>query len=281
MSHYTFRTKAEHGLEGAEADILWQHGCNGISEEGGDLVAYFEAPVDLPLAGKWSEPDDTDYLAIYYSGLQAVKAGPLFIAPTHSTVELAAGEKALWLDPGMAFGSGHHETTFSVLEELGKLELAGTRVLDVGSGSGVLAIAADLLGAESTLGIDNDPDTIPVAQDNARLNRSRARFSLGTLETAGLTDLSDVIVANLYADLHCRLLSGYLSQLAPGGTLILAGILLAQADSVLECMAPAFTVLERRDLGEWVTLVLTARRDGDRQDAQPDLPPDVLPQSEG
>jgi ribosomal protein L11 methyltransferase len=256
MSHYTFRTKAAHGLEGAEADLLWQHGCSGIIEDGGDLVAYFEAPVALPLDGSWSEPDETDYLAVYYEGLQAVKAGPLHVVPTHASVQPGAGEKVLWLDPGMAFGSGHHETTHSVLEELGKLELVGRRVLDVGAGSGVLAIAADLLGAGLATGIDNDPDTVPIAQENARLNRSRAKFSHGTLDSAQIEGLYDVLVANLYADLHCRLLEGYRARLAPGGTLILAGILLVQVDSVLECVEGLFTVVTRRDLGEWVTLVL-------------------------
>jgi ribosomal protein L11 methyltransferase len=257
MSHYTFRTAAPYGLEGAEAAILWEHGCQGISEEDGALVAYFEAPVPLPLEGTWSEPDETDYLAVYYEGLQAVTAGTLHVAPTHAGVTLAAGEKVLWLDPGMAFGSGHHETTFSVLEDLGKLDLEGAHVLDVGAGSGVLAIAADLLGAESATGIDNDPDTIPIARENARLNRSRAKFAFATLDVAELPARPDVIVANLYADLHCRLLADYRARLAPQGTLILSGILQLQAGLVLECSEGVFEVRERRDLGEWVTLVLT------------------------
>jgi len=278
----TFRTRAEHGLEGAEAAILWEHGCSGISEEDGQLVAWFEERVDLPLEGEWLEAPDIDYVQRYYREAGAIRIPPLVIAPTHEPVELQPGERPLWLDPGMAFGSGHHETTGMLIGELAALDLQGLTVLDVGAGSGILAIAADLLGAQETVGIDNDEATVGVAEQNARLNRSRARFSWATLgEYRGSDPFAvdpvtgeplvewtvgdapvftaagpfDVIVANLFAALHSQLLPAYVTHLRPGGTLLLSGVMTSQADDLEAELRSggAFRELSRLEQGDWVS----------------------------
>lgn len=125
------------------SEHLWAAGCTGILEDGPDLVAYFDAPVDLPLEGTWEVADTKDWVAEYHRTLTPLAVGRLVVAPTHRQVTLGAGQRALWLDPGMAFGSGHHETTYLALSALEKIDLRGKRVLDVGAGSGILAIAAD------------------------------------------------------------------------------------------------------------------------------------------
>ena len=163
------------------SDLLWDHGCVGILEDRTDLVAYFPSKRPLPLDGRWEQPDDTDYLAAYFASLKPIRLDGLVIAPTHRKVRLTVGEKVLWLDPGMAFGSGHHETTQLALGALAALDLRGRRVLDVGSGSGILAIAADLMGAAQAEGLDIDAATIAVAEANAEMNRSRATFRAGEL----------------------------------------------------------------------------------------------------
>lgn len=279
---FIFRTRAEHGLEGAEAAILWEHGCTGISEQDGWLEAWFDGRTELPLEGTWRKAPDIDYVRRYYEEVGALRIPPLVIAPAHQTLELEQGEKPLWLDPGMAFGSGHHETTSALIRMLSGLDLYGSRVLDVGSGSGILAIAADLLGAHTAAGIDNDESTVKVAQANAALNRSRARFQWATLgEFQGrdpfaidpatghpLSDWPvgdaplyradsrfDVLVANLFAALHLQLLPAYLAHLQPGGRLLLSGIMQEQAAEIAGALEATreFSSIERSDDGDWAS----------------------------
>lgn len=233
------------------SDLLWQHGCTGLWQDGEELVAYFPKPRPLPLAGRW-ETDTTDYLARYYAELQPVAVGPLVIAPTHAQPTLTAPQQVIWLDPGMAFGTGHHESTYLALAALCALELHGARVLDVGSGSGILAIAADKLGAAAALGIDIDPQTLPVAERNRQLNRSHARFALASL--ADVPGPFEVIVANLYAELHLELAARYAAALAPGGVLIASGILAAKAPALRQALAAALTIEAEHTRGEWVCL---------------------------
>jgi ribosomal protein L11 methyltransferase len=255
---FMFRTPAPLGLEGPEAATLWEHGCRGVVETGCDVVGYFDTLVDLPLAGSWEELPEDDYLERYYRELDSVTVGPLVIAPTHRTASLSAGQKPLWIDPGMAFGTGHHETTRLALEALAESEPFGKRVLDVGSGSGILAIAADLLGAVEARGIDIDPDTIPVATRNAALNRSRATFALGGLTAA---ESADLVVANLHAELHVELAEAYARSVAPGGELLVTGILADREGLVGTALARAFTVRDGRSAGEWRLLRAVRRAD--------------------
>lgn len=230
---------------------LWAAGCTGILEDGPDLVAYFDAPVDLPLEGAWEVADAKDWVAEYHRTLTPLAVGRLVVAPTHRRVTLGAGQRALWLDPGMAFGSGHHETTYLALSALEKIDLRGKRVLDVGAGSGILAIAADLLGAADAEGIDIDPETVGVAQGNALLNLSRARFSVGTLSSEAP---ADVVVANLYAELHAQLAEAYRRVLKPGGTLLATGILAERGEVAYDELTAHFGVVQTEQKGEWLLM---------------------------
>lgn len=250
-----------------QVTVAWEHGCQGVVQDGSEIVAYFDAEVALPVEGTWESVDEVDYLAEYFAGLAPVAAGPLVVAPTHAPVTLAAGQKPLWLDPGMAFGTGHHETTKLILLGLGRRRMTGLRVLDVGSGSGILAIAADLLGAAVALGIDNDPATIDVARANAELNRSRAEFRLGTLDDVsdGATADSgrergaswDVLVANLFAELHAQLMRDYVRVTEPGATLLLSGIVEDKLEEVLAAIPPELELTHRESDGPWHLLELS------------------------
>ena len=253
---YAFRTSAQLGLEGPQAQLLWEHGCRGVAEEDGVLVGYFDEKKSLPLDGEWQELPDVDYLERYYQELAPVELGALIVAPTHRQVEVKAGQKVLWIDPGMAFGTGHHETTRMALAALTEIDLAGKAVLDVGAGSGILAIAADLLGAHQVEGLDIDPDTIPVARENALLNRSRATFRRDELSHGRIVD---VVVANLYAELHAQLAPLYAQVLRPGGTLLVTGILKERANLVEEALAQEFRDHQWRSEGEWRLLEAVRR----------------------
>lgn len=248
-----FRFRGSLDDEGADTDALFERGCRGVQQDGEWLLAFFPERVELPLQGSWEEVEEVDHLGRYLEGLEPVPVGRLVVAPSHREVTLRAGGRVLWLDPGMAFGTGHHETTRMALAALERRDLTGRRVLDVGAGSGILAIAADLLGAAEAVGVDVDPDTVPVARENARLNLSRARFELGSVADAP-GGPADVLVANLYAELHARLADAYRAALRPGAELLLTGILRDRAELVRAALGGGFEPLGEETDGEWVLL---------------------------
>lgn len=255
------------GDEGPAAAALWEAGAVGVWWVEPDLLGYFADDAAAPaVPGAWEAADDTDHVAAYLAELRPVDVGPVVIAPSHREVTLRAPQQVVWLDPGMAFGTGHHETTRLALEALGRLPLGGRRVLDVGAGSGVLAIAADRLGAAEAWGVDIDPDTVPIARANAASNRSRARFEAGAFGDASLPAPFDVVVANLYAELHAALLDAYAAVAAPGADLLLTGIL-APRDALVRAAlaargarAPRLELVDERLDGGWWLLHL--RRGG-------------------
>jgi len=211
------------------------------------------------VVGRWAPADDEDYLASYYADLKPIYLNTLVIAPTHAELTLKAGQKPLWLDPGMAFGSGHHETTHLALRALESLELRDKVVLDVGAGSGILAVAADLLGCNSVAGLDNDAATVRVAEENAKLNRSRATFEHRTLDVVSEAS-ADIIVANLYAELHIQLAQDYARVLKSEGHLIITGILVEKLSNVTGALRNDFDGLETQTDSEWA--LVCARRRG-------------------
>jgi len=266
--------------EGALGAALWDASCEALLEDGDDLVAVFaeaapggapgdaltgergEAPAALPAVppgGYWEAVDERDHVAAYFAGLDAVTVGRVVVAPTHRQALLQAGQTVLWLDPGMAFGTGHHETTRLALAALADpaLDLRGKRVLDVGSGSGLLAIAADRLGAADALGVDVDPITLPIARANADLNRSRARFEITDFAVVPPAPGGvDVLVANLFAELHEAFMDAYARALAPGGRAFLTGILAGKEDAVEAALPAALRLVRREREGEWWLLAV-------------------------
>lgn len=252
----TFRMPGITG-ESAEVAQLWELGCLGLVEEPGALVAYFEAEVPLPFDGTWESLPERDHVAEYQAGLQPVRAGRLVVAPSHRQVVAADGDILIWLDPGSAFGTGHHETTRMALEALGRQRLRGRTVLDVGSGTGLLTIAADKLGARAAHGVDVDRATIDVARQNAKRNLSRARFSFGSLDLVTLPGKFDVLVANLYAELHAQLMDDYRRRLLPGGALLLTGILQRLGSVVIDAVPAGLSLVSQEQDGEWLLMELT------------------------
>ncbi|MEJ2292191.1 MAG: 50S ribosomal protein L11 methyltransferase [Deinococcales bacterium] len=238
---------------------LFDLGSLGVVEETGpdgpEVVAYFDSERELGLGGRWEDVGEVDYVAAYRAGLKPVRVGPLVIAPSHRRASLGAGEQVVWLDPGTAFGTGHHETTRLALEALAAHDLTGRSVLDVGAGSGILTIAADRLGARLALGVDVDAEAVRVARVNAVLNRSRARFLVGSIDHVELPARVDVIVANLFAELHVELMPAYRDRLNRGGRLLLTGILARLEPIVLEALPEGWPRRTMRQ-GEWSLLAV-------------------------
>ena len=183
----------------------------------------------------------------------------LALAPTWWPADdLPAAERVLRLDPGLAFGSGHHATTFLCLKFIAELAPSARRVLDVGSGSGILSLAAAALSASAeVVGVDNDPDTIEVARDNAALNGLAGRLAFSGRTLDQLPGDFDFIVANITLGPLTEL-AGAISAKAPdGGRLVLSGLLETQAAEAVDVYEGLGWGLVRR-LGrdEWAALLL-------------------------
>jgi len=252
---HVFRLRGDFQTLDLYTAFLFEQGARGLEEKPGEVWAYFPERVELPLPGEWLELPDTDWLEAYRRDLKPVRAGPFVVlAPWH---EWEGQEKRIVIEPGMAFGTGHHETTRMALETLAQRTEPGMRVLDLGTGSGILAIGAALLGAQA-LGIDIDPTVIPQAVENARYNQVEASFKLGSLDD--IEGPFDLVVANLFAELHAYFAQKYRELFGVCGTLILSGILAEREPIVRSALeANGFELLSRRQEGEWVCLTYAAR----------------------
>lgn len=236
-------------FEGLDAyvPLLFELGARGLEEKPGEVWAYFPERLELPLPGSWLTLPDEDWLEAWKRDLKPVVAGPFVVlAPWHTW---SGSQRRIVLEPGMAFGTGHHATTRMALEALAAEPLAGRKLLDVGTGSGILAIAAAMLSAKP-LGVDTDPSVLPVARENARRNGVAPEFRAGSVEVA--EPPYDVLVANLYAELHVRLAPEYARLLAPGGRAHLTGILTERAFQVQRALeAAGFRFVGEQSEGEW------------------------------
>ena len=184
----------------------------------------------------------------------------LVIKPSWEAYEEKEGDLVLELDPGMAFGTGTHETTFMCMEQLEKYVTAGCKTIDVGCGSGILGLAAAKLGARDVLAIDLDELAVKVARENTEKNNLTevVRVVHGDLlEKAD--EMADVIVANIIADVICFLCGPAKKHLLPGGTFICSGIIREREDDVQAALAAAgYTVCNRLAKGSWVCLAAKA-----------------------
>lgn len=158
----------------------------------------------------------------------ATRFGPrLIVKPTWEEWAPTNDEVVINLDPGMAFGTGSHETTRLCLQAIAELFERGSpkNLLDVGTGSGILAMAAAGLGADQVLANDIDDEACQVARENIAQNSLADRITVTTRPLEGLTGSFDIVIANILAEENVRLASHLLARLAAGGTLLLSGIL--------------------------------------------------------
>ncbi|WP_299429309.1 50S ribosomal protein L11 methyltransferase [uncultured Meiothermus sp.] len=251
---YVFRLRGDFQSLDIYSAALFELGARGLEEKAGEVWAYFPQRVELAFPGEWVQLPDTDWLEAYKRDLKPVVAEPFVVlAPWH---QWSGSQKRIVIEPGMAFGTGHHETTRMALETLARRIEPDMQVLDLGTGSGILAIGTALLGAEA-VGVDIDPAVIPQAIENARLNKVQVRFLAGSLED--FEGPVDLVVANLHAELHAFFASAYRKVFGVCGTLILTGILAERETLVRRALeANAFDLLQRRQEGEWVCLTYAA-----------------------
>ncbi len=215
-------------------------------------------PYTLDLDGVEQEDWENAWRKYYH----AMEIGSrLAICP--SWEEYEGDRTVIRLDPGMAFGTGTHETTSLCLEQLDQRIRGGERVLDIGTGSGILAIAALLLGAASAEGVDIDPMCVRTAGENAALNgvQDRLQVLVGDLSDKA-TGTYDLITANIVAAAIISLAPHVPALLAPGAVFIASGIIDTRKDEVIAGVTAAgLEVTEIREKNGWVALV--CRRKGE------------------
>lgn len=217
--------------------------------------------------------DDSEWLYKWQEHFRPTKVGErIVVKPGWEDYEAADGELVIEMDPGMAFGSGLHETTSMCIKALEKDLGDGSeraydpsrypiKVLDVGTGTGILAMAAVLLGADEALGIDIDDEAVRVANENIAKNGLEGRISImrGNLMD-GIDYEPDIIVANLMADLVVMLSPAAAAQLRPGGLYITSGILDIKEEVVKKAIEDAgFDIIEVLADGEWRAIVASRR----------------------
>ncbi len=205
---------------------------------------------------------DADWLALALSGLPPVRAGRFFVYGAHDRGRRPANTVNLRIEAGAAFGTGHHGTTVGCLYAYDALLKRGRfpRVLDVGAGTGVLAIAAAKTRSAVAVGTDIDPVSVRIGRENARLNQVRARFVLAdglAHRQVASSAPYDLVFANILARPLVALSADIRAALRPGGLAILSGLLRTQERYVRAAyLARGFRLLHRHHRDAWATLVL-------------------------
>jgi ribosomal protein L11 methyltransferase len=234
------------------------------------------APSASGIAPVVEKIEDRDWVTLSQQGLEPIRAGRFFVhTPQHR--DSAPGDAiALEIDAGRAFGTGQHETTGGCLIALSRLKAGGTAVanlLDLGTGTGLLAFAAmRLWPAARAAASDNDPVAIEVGEENAAINGVRTGRARGQLELVVADGMDhprlqarapyDLVIANILAGPLIGLAPSVARAIAPGGRLVLAGLLDHQAAAVARAYRREGLMLTGRvDRGEWPTLVMRKRRD--------------------
>jgi ribosomal protein L11 methyltransferase len=247
------------------------------------IVGIFQGEAEA--AARWSElkaalPDvaigaflprrlaDADWKTSYRDHFKAWTFGRLHWVPVweRPTFSVPPGDSVLWLDPGMAFGTGNHETTRLCIERLVEFEselsggAADLSVIDAGCGSGILALSACLLGFGDVSGFDHDPEAVRVSFENAELNglSARIRFAAAGLPEALGSVPAGVVLANIQSDILALHAGALARAVAPGGLLAMSGILASEVDRVRSAFAPVAPDWDSRSrvLGAWCDLAL-------------------------
>lgn len=223
------KANAENGFFGENADF-------------GTLEIHLNVNDDTEWKDRWKE---------YFKPARI--SDKIVVKPTWEPYEKQEGDLVIEIDPGMAFGTGTHETTSMCVKMMEKYMNKKDNVLDVGCGSGILSIAGALLGAEDVLGVDIDPVAVTVSGENILLNKVEDTVTIqyGDL-TKGIDYKADMVVANLMADILLILTKDVAKHLKKDGIYILSGILLEKEQLIADCLLEnGFEILEIVEDGDW------------------------------
>lgn len=256
--------------------LLWELGALGVEERdattlnradrtiGTTLVASFADEASATRAGADLSPHTArlefvvgdGWRDAYKAYFKVTRLGErLVIRPSWEPFQPSERDVVVTVDPGRAFGTGTHESTRLIMRELDGRVRGGERVLDIGCGTGILAICALKLGADTALCLDVDPDAAEVTRENAALNEVSARVRADTTPVEDIEDEYPLVLANIQASVLIPLARAIAARVAPHGLLLLSGILSGQESDVREAY-PEFSLEASPSEGEWVALVL-------------------------
>lgn len=263
--------------------LLFELGAEGVEERDETTLAKNAAGGKVTLVAAFATREDADEAILHLDASLAPRyeevvgdawrdawkehykpyaiAEGLVVRPPWEAYEAKAGETVLELEPGRAFGTGLHETTRLVARAIRAhaAEVKGQLVIDVGCGSGILALSALALGAGRAVAIDNDPEAIDVTRENAARNGLTERLDASTTDIAALDAQAPLVVANIEARVLVPMANELSRCVAPGGLLLLSGILVPQKDEV-RAAYPAMELEGAPSLGEWILLALRKPR---------------------
>ncbi|MFZ5436684.1 MAG: 50S ribosomal protein L11 methyltransferase [Bacillota bacterium] len=273
-------------LEEAVCAALYEAGADGVAvytHEGTEVRGYFGSEKDLsrlrraienlPVFFPFSRRpylrvktlDEADWANAWKEYYDVTHIGErTVVVPSWRSYQRKPGEIVILLDPGMAFGTGTHPTTIMVIEELERRVRRGMRVLDIGTGSGILAAAAAVTGAE-VVAIDKDEVAVRVARENMKKNEVDNRVELyhGTLETylARHAPLPfDLVLANITANVIASLFEPVCRCLGPNGLFITSGIIASRVPVVMEAARESgFQTVFQREMSDWMLLAFSRR----------------------
>jgi ribosomal protein L11 methyltransferase len=242
--------------------VSWSLDAFCISEELAQETAAIITRESPAARASVQKLDDKDWVAESLSGLPAVHAGPFVVAGAHELARVRGGKIPVWIEAGPAFGTGHHGTTKGCLESLALIARTRPlgRVLDIGTGSGVLAIAAIKAGAVSALGGDLDFDSIRIAKENAKSNSAGRRLKLLFARGADHPMIRsggpyDLVLANILAKPLVGLAPDIAKLVRSGGRVILSGLLTHQEPQVKAAYSGrGLNLVNRRRINGWSTL---------------------------
>ncbi|WP_457607688.1 50S ribosomal protein L11 methyltransferase [Nitratifractor sp.] len=221
-----------------------------------EAVEKLAAEAEIPLQIEREEKENVDWIRKYQDSVQPIEAGPFYIHPDWYPAK--EGKINILINPALAFGSGHHATTYSCLEAIGERVKEGDTLLDVGCGSGILALAARKLGAKVEL-CDTDPLAVRSAAENFTLNDES--YEAIWEGSAHKSDKGyDIVVANIIADVLAAIAPQLEARMEKDSLLILSGIL-DKKEAIVTSAFRDLELLERKQKEEWITLIYTNAKD--------------------
>jgi ribosomal protein L11 methyltransferase len=256
---------------------LWELGAAGLEERDETTLTRASAPGQVVVIASFSNDaaaehalkeireeyeariihvPHEDWSTEWRHGFTARRIGRrLLLHPSWEAAQGGPDDVVLTIDPENAFGSGDHETTRLVLQVLDQRVAGDEQVLDVGCGSGVLSVAALRLGAASAVAVDIDEDAVLVTRRNAALNGVAARIEASSHPVVNIDGAYDIVVANIESQVLVHMADQLRARLAPGGFLVLSGILRGERDELLTAYAP-MRLEDCLEEGEWCACVL-------------------------